>query len=114
MIIQALIVGALVTYAILRALPPNDPFSRLMQLVRAEGATGAAKALGPDILKAAERCPPTQLPMVLAKAERLGCATVHADEFAIRIRCGGRELTINRWADGFRAEASCPPFLPGL
>lgn len=111
---QALVVGALVAYAIWRALPPDDPFSRLMQVVRADGAVAAAKVLGPDILKAAEACPPDQLPLLLAKADRLGCRTIRADAHAIAVQCGPRRFTIERWADGFRAEPRCPPLLPDL
>ncbi|MGK0362788.1 MAG: hypothetical protein ACI9U2_005110 [Bradymonadia bacterium] len=112
--VQALVLAVLVAWAVHATAPPDDPFSRLMHSVRDDGAVAAAQKLGPDIQKAARPCPPDQLALTLARALSEGCATLRADPHQIIIQCGARQLTVPRWADGFRASATCPPFLAGL
>lgn len=112
--VQALILALLVGWAIYAAAPPDDPFSRLMQSVRDEGAVAAAQKLGPDIQAAARRCPADQLALTLARAASKACATVRVELNEIIVECGGRRLAVPVWSDGFRASATCPPFLPDL
>ena len=112
--VQALVLAILVGWAVYSAAPPDDPFSRLMHSVRADGAVVAMQKLGPDIHKAARLCPPDQLALTLARAQSEGCATLRAEAHQITIQCGERQLTVPRWSDGFRASATCPPFLPAL
>jgi hypothetical protein len=112
--VQAVLFACLVGGAIYAAGPADDPFSRLMDRVRVEGAKAAVRHLGPDILKAAERCPADQLAAMLARAQQRGCRTVGADAHEIQIECGDARLSIGRWADGFRAVEGCPPFLAGM
>ena len=111
---QALLIAVLVGWAIYAAAPPDDPFSRLMQRVRDDGPVVAAQALGPDLQAAAEACPANQLALTLARARSAKCATLRAEPTQITIQCGARQLTVPRWADGFRASPTCPPFLADL
>lgn len=112
--VQAVLFAVLVGWAIYASAPPDDPFSRLMDRVRTEGATPAVRYLGPDILKAAERCPADQLAITLARAQQRGCRTAKVDAHAIEVQCGDARLRVGVWADGFRAEPGCPPILGGL